>query len=218
MDLEIDPLDQEQDLWWIFYLGDSLSWQNIKKLFSAFEIAGLVTVGQHVDLVDLSETFQMIFKDTQYNMCIECLRTEDSSCFYLGANTFNVLPADSVEVRLAADRFLEYGKLCYHIFNPVYALAQNLNVYLATDDVLSSQLTHIFWSQIFGPNFVNTFGREILVNAPGWRNENLGDGGLLYVLASSPYCYKGNSQYWQDARDYFTKLGRPDILWSDKPS
>lgn len=129
----------------------------------------------------------------------------------------HVIPPESSEARLNADLFLEYGKLCYRVLKPLYAFAENLNIHIAMDDVRAYRLTHICWAQFFGPDFVQEVGQEVLMNAPVWRNENLGDGGLLYVLAPSPYLHRGPRQYWDQAREYFARHVSTPIEWSDFP-
>lgn len=47
-------------------------------------------------------------------------------------------------------------------------------------------MPHIYWANFFSREYVTQLGREKIETAPAWLTEDLGDGGLLYVLSSSP--------------------------------
>ena|SRR5579859_1446631 len=118
--------------------------------------------------------------------------------------------------RANADRFLEYGKLCYRILQPAYAFTETFNTWVEEADVHAARLTHIFWAQCFGPAFIRSSGPDVLIHAPAWRNENLGDGGILYVLAASPYLQQGPRSFWQQAKSYFAQHVAWPLQWGDR--
>jgi hypothetical protein len=213
-DHNIEPIDFGEDLWWNFYLQKPLGMETRRPLVDSFTRLGMQVAGEYVS----DPHYQLLFHDEEAGIYFEVSNGDDvSSHLTLGMRADEVLPPDSLLARLNADRFLEYGKVCYQALQPVYAFAENLNTYVERDDVEACQLTHICWAQFFGPDFARGIGRKVLINAPAWRNENLGDGGLLYVLAASPYLYQGPWQYWEAARQYFEQhIPRP-IVWSDMP-
>jgi hypothetical protein len=49
------------------------------------------------------------------------------------------------------------------------------------EEIAAGKLRFVFWANFFGPAYVEQYGREFLWNAPGWRVEELEDGGILYV-------------------------------------
>jgi hypothetical protein len=206
--------DMVEDLWWVFHLSQDIYPGVQHDLTKAFCQCEIQVVSEH-----LSEPFfRILFQDTMTDVLFQISSPDDLAPYlFLGIKADFVLPPETPASRLNADLFLEYGKLCYEILRPKHAFAENLNTHIEMADVDASRLTHICWANLFGPRFVKGIGREILINAPAWRNENLGDGGILYVLAASPYLYRGPRQYWEAARQYFRQhIPRP-IVWSDMP-
>lgn len=51
--------------------------------------------------------------------------------------------------------------------------------------IQATRLTRIMWANFFGPEYVIKYGRDFLLNAPGWLKEELPEGGILYVLSPS---------------------------------
>ncbi|MFQ6039871.1 MAG: hypothetical protein ACE5PV_03360 [Candidatus Poribacteria bacterium] len=43
----------------------------------------------------------------------------------------------------------------------------------------------LMWANFYGPEYVRKYGREFLLNAPGWRKEELDDGGIAYIISPS---------------------------------
>lgn len=53
--------------------------------------------------------------------------------------------------------------------------------------VKKTELKYMLWANFFGPAYVEKFGRQFLMAAPGWKKEELDDGGILYVVTESYY-------------------------------
>lgn len=208
-------IDLTEDFWWVFYLKEPQSTSTLQPLFDEFTRLNLAIVDTYVS----DPYVRMILHEEGGDMYFELSSPSDDVAPYLFLGTLDeyFVPPDSLEARMRADRFIEYGKTCYRFLGPVYAFAENLNTYIKNEDVQRHNLTHVCWAQFFGPDFVHGFGRETLLNAPAWRNENLGDGGILYVLAASPYLYRGPRQYWSAAREYFSRYLSSPLVWSDRP-
>ena len=117
--------------------------------------------------------------------------SKDARYFYRKNVAQSSHPPTSQAARVNSDLFLEHGKVCYRILRPLYAFSWSLNDYVERYQVEVFRLTHIFWAQFFGPDFSYSIGRNFLAGAPAWRNENMDDEGLLYVLAESPYLFNG---------------------------
>lgn len=52
-------------------------------------------------------------------------------------------------------------------------------------EALDVKLKLIGWANFFGPPFVEKYGREFLLGLPGWKIEELDDGGIFHQLAPS---------------------------------
>lgn len=49
----------------------------------------------------------------------------------------------------------------------------------------SIKLTTIFWANFFGRPFVEKYGKEFLLSAPGWKKTELSGGTIEYILTES---------------------------------
>jgi hypothetical protein len=212
--LPVEPIDLIEDLWWCFYLRKPLGLETKQMLIGPFIKLGAQVVREHIS----NNHYQLLFHDPESGMYFEISNGDDiSSYLTLGVQSDQMLPPETAAVRLRADYFLEYGKICWQSLQPLYAYAENLNIHVEMDDIEAYRLTRVCWAQFFGAQFVRGFGHDILNKAPAWRNENLSDGSLLYVLAASPYLIQGARQYWQQAREYFTQYVSTPIQWGDIP-
>lgn len=213
--LEWFVIDSTEDLWWVFYLEQPPQIQGLQPLVDQF-----ANLGCHVADLQRSECFFRILLQEPGGSYLELSNSSDdiSPHLFLGALADRFLPPDSAEATLQSDRFLEYGRICYRSMEPLYAFAEDLNVYVEMEAVRAHRLTHVFWAQLFGPGYVQGLGQEILMNAPAWRSEIMGNGGVSYVLAATPYLYRGPHQYWSAAREYFKQNLPHPIEWSDDPT
>lgn len=200
------------DLWWSFYLHESTGIETRQPLVDTLGKLGLHILDEYIS----DPHYQTLFSDDSSSIYYEISNGDEESAYvWLGTKSDNFLPPCSPSARLNADRLLELSKACYHTLKPLYAFAETMNSFVPREDVDAYHITRICWAQFFGSAFVQNFGRNMLTNAPAWRNENLGDGGLLYVLAVAPYVYRGGGQCWQQAREYFTPYAQ-SIQWSDQ--
>lgn len=86
-----------------------------------------------------------------------------------------------------AQRLLHLTRALYHASRPKFAWIErcHLRGYTTQDDIENLRLPHIYWANFFGPEYVDKLGKDFLINAPGWKVEELDDGGILYVLTPS---------------------------------
>jgi hypothetical protein len=206
--LGIEPIDMGEDLWWIFYLPRPMSIESRQLLLNALQGINTEMVAEELNDPD----YTLILR--QHGSYLEVLYSEESSPYLLlGMRGDEFLPVESPSARLNADRFLEFGKICYRLLKPIYAFAETVNSFVERNNVEAGLLTHMFWAQFFGPAFVQKIGQEILQKAPAWRNENMSDGGILFAMAATPYMVRGPQQYWLETKRYFDQhLSRP-ITW-----
>ncbi len=93
---------------------------------------------------------------------------------------------DPQRVDSATSSFLRFAELLYPHLGPEYGWLDEVGERLHREqDVPARKLAHIFWANFFGPPYVERYGRDFLLGAPGWRVEELSDGGILYVLSPS---------------------------------
>lgn len=97
---------------------------------------------------------------------------------------------------------LAFGKLYYPHFHPRLGFIDELG----SSDALArmvkkTELKNVFWANFFGPAYVEKYGRKFLLGAPGWKKEELDDGGVLYVVTENYY------DWWtkppKEVQDYF---------------
>ena len=82
----------------------------------------------------------------------------------------------------SARRIVQIGTLIYSGIRPAYGyLDAEADCTVAKYSVTKKEIRFLFWANIFGPEFVELYGREFLLNAPGWTKEERNDGGILYI-------------------------------------
>jgi hypothetical protein len=82
-----------------------------------------------------------------------------------------------------AQLLLLFAKELYAILHPVFGSIDFCSKHTREKDVQALEIPHIYWANFFGPEYVEKYGKEYFLNAPGWLHEELDDGGMLYVLA-----------------------------------
>lgn len=93
---------------------------------------------------------------------------------------------DPQKVDTSASSFLRFAELIYPHLGPAYGWVDEVGTRLPKEeDVAARKLKYTFWANFFGPPYVERYGRDFLLGAPGWRVEELSDGGILYVLSPS---------------------------------
>lgn len=84
---------------------------------------------------------------------------------------------------LLASGQLALGYILYPYLSPLYGWIDKAgDKTLGAKSVKRTELKYIFWANFVGPAYVQKFGRDFLLNAPGWKKEELEDGGILYVV------------------------------------
>ncbi len=82
-----------------------------------------------------------------------------------------------------AQLLLRFAKALYAILHPVFGSIDFCSNRTREKDVQALEIPHIYWANFFGPEYVEKYGKEYFLKAPGWLHEELDDGGILYVLA-----------------------------------
>lgn len=105
---------------------------------------------------------------------------------------------------LHAERLLEVSMVLYDLIRPAFGWIERCHPsgYTNWSDTNNLLLPHIYWANFFGPEYVNKFGREFLLKAPGWKSEQLVDGGILYVLSPS-LAGTGPKALVEEVKNYF---------------
>jgi len=117
-----------------------------------------------------------------------------------------LIPADHLDVQIDeqhAQCLLKLAFELYPLLHPLFAGVDVAGDNAPTErEITNIQLRRILWANFYGPEYVQTYGREFLLSAPGWRTEELPDGGIAYVL--SKHCF--DKTQWiseKEIVDYF---------------
>ncbi len=212
-ELGLAPFDFAEDVWWHFYLSEgTLDFR--KTVISAFSSIAVEPVGEYVE--DRGCQVILVDRETNTQLFMVCATGGHSvsANLYLGMRRSEFGELGSQDDRCATDRYLEYGKLCYRAATPLYGCGQSFAGSTDVLSILKGELLQLRWAQFWPASLVRRLGREVLIQAPAWRNENLNDGGLLYVLsATAAGAGRGPRQCWRQARDYlFQHLSIPVVL------
>ncbi len=109
---------------------------------------------------------------------------------------------------------LKIAKILYNLLGSSYGWVNHLPNFNPTHGrpILERKLKEIYWVNFFGPEYVEKYGREFLLNAPGWKKEELSDGGLLLQL--SPHISQTDQETTlQDLANYFAPVGGRYLGW-----
>lgn len=88
---------------------------------------------------------------------------------------------------LYSRRFLDLGKRLYSVVHPSFGWIDfDYGLLTTHQDIEALRLPVLYWANFFGPSYTAKIGRGKIAAAPNWRVEELLDGGLLYLIASSP--------------------------------
>ncbi len=55
-----------------------------------------------------------------------------------------------------------------------------------SEDIEATRIRWLFWSNYFGKEYVDKFGKVFLLQAPGWRSEEMPNGTVKYLTRPSP--------------------------------
>jgi hypothetical protein len=82
-----------------------------------------------------------------------------------------------------AQKTLSLGLMLHPIVQPMLGAIRESNFggYLWEDShVRKRKIITLNWVNFFGPEYVAAYGREVLMNTPGYRTEEMPDGGVFY--------------------------------------
>ena len=103
-----------------------------------------------------------------------------------------------------AQLLLRLAKELYAILHPVFGSIDFCSNRTREKDVRALEIPHIYWANFFGPEYVEKYGKEYFMKAPGWLHEELDDGGILYVLAPvMARRVKGYKALVEEVKTYF---------------
>ncbi len=82
-----------------------------------------------------------------------------------------------------AQRLHGLAQALYPELQPALAAVYEFDTRPILGDVLKRKLKHINWVNIFGPPYVEKYGKEFLLGLPGYKTEELPDGGVFHQLS-----------------------------------
>lgn len=115
-----------------------------------------------------------------------------------------------------AARLLPFLRMIYPHLRPRFGWIDESG-YLEVHHVLvKNQPRLLFWANLFGPDLVQQLGKDFLLRAPGWKKEELDDGGILYVVESKYHEWYANPS--KQALRYFQKKIPEIRVYRAKPA
>jgi hypothetical protein len=109
------------------------------------------------------------------------LRDEAEISFGQGVLPFSEQQRDTVALAL-----IDFGVDMYYRFRPVLGTCDQAGENFPSQRSLDRcELQYLYWANFFSPALVEKVGSDFLLRAPGWKKEELGDGGILYVTLKS---------------------------------
>ncbi|NLW09840.1 MAG: hypothetical protein GX036_08290 [Firmicutes bacterium] len=73
---------------------------------------------------------------------------------------------------------------------------------LSEEAIASAQISTVFWANFFGKSYIERYGKEFLLGAPGWKKEELSDGTIEYVLTGDLFTFPDPSLE-EEIKEYF---------------
>jgi hypothetical protein len=74
----------------------------------------------------------------------------------------------------------------YPLLRPKYAFVDESGFNMISRKSLQkNEIAHVFWANVYGPAYVDRYGKDLFLSAPGWKKQALEDGGVLYVTSES---------------------------------
>ncbi len=93
---------------------------------------------------------------------------------------------DRERVVQKAEGLIRLGRLLYPKLQPKLGWIDFTEIGEPSEkQIQATKLTRIMWANFFGSAYVQRYGQEFLLNAPGWLKEELPEGGILYTLSPS---------------------------------
>jgi hypothetical protein len=112
-----------------------------------------------------------------------------------------------------AQKMLDIAIKLYPLARPTYGFMEDSEVahHPSGHEKIARQqkIVTLSWVDFFGPEYVAKYGREMLAGIPGWRVEDLPDGGLFYqsrpsIVVDDMRTYK---QWQREAAAYLAGYG-----------
>ncbi len=86
-------------------------------------------------------------------------------------------------------RVREFVLELYHYLRPIYVYGDTYldESSLSLEGIRNEQIEDVFWVNGFGPEMVDSVGRDRLRNAPVWRVDEREDGGIFLWVTPKPH-------------------------------
>lgn len=94
---------------------------------------------------------------------------------------------DNIYIEEIAKTVLRLGKAFYDYLQPSYGWLDDSDNKINEQESIQrgKKLSTISWANFWGADYVEKFGKIFLLNSPGWKTEELADGGIFYQVAES---------------------------------
>jgi hypothetical protein len=123
---------------------------------------------------------------------------------------------DSPYVEDSALILCTLSKILYTYLKPCYGWVDYPHAPFLTGEAIRdrSELDTLYWINYFGPQYVEKYSKEFLMSIPGWKKEELNDGGIFLQL-SPQLTENDNEKLGDELKEYFSPLKINYYSWSD---
>jgi hypothetical protein len=115
------------------------------------------------------------------------------------------------------DRLLKIARLLYQNCRPKFGWIERdlLKGYTTKKHIESVEIPHVYWANIYGPEYLEKYSHAYFESAPGWMCEFMDDGGCLYVLSPDINRNRAGTKVLEESvKEYF---GVPAVRKASKP-
>ena len=177
------------------WFSPSLMGENAaKNAIASLLDVGAIFVGLDEDLAwhPITNPYTLIdFQSDRFEIQHSLLGQETASVALIPQSGYLMLMVDAnyIDNRVNEEHAQALLKLAfnlYFILQPVFCWIDGVGYDTPNEkEITTLNLRKIMWANFYGPEYVRKYGREFLLNAPGWKKEELNDGGIAYIISPS---------------------------------
>jgi hypothetical protein len=152
--------------------------------------ATFVNLGDDLEWHPIINPYTLIdFQSNRFEIQHSLLEQETASVVLIPESGYLMLMTDAnyIDNRINeehAQALLKFAFNLYFLLKPIFCWVDGVGYDTPSEkEIAALSLRKIMWANFYGPEYVRKYGREFLLNAPGWKKEELNDGGIAYVIS-----------------------------------
>ena len=83
--------------------------------------------------------------------------------------------------------------------------------YISEKAIAATRLKNVFWANFYGRPYVEKYGKEFLLGAPGWKKRELADGTIEYILTESLFT-RPDPTLEKEIKEYFAPKAKVKLF------